>query len=387
MLDGLPQLRITGIDGAVLTGTRPRVIGCNARLPTHGQHVREPIVRLHTDEGLVGWGWSRATRDDAATLVGKSLADVFDPRTGTRDAFLKFDFPLWDLAGQALGTSVHALLGDYGPDPVPLYDGSIYIEEVDPDTRADAGLDPVLDAVRAGLRARFRAFKVKVGRGFQWMERRLGLERDIEVLEATRSLTGPEARLLIDANNGYSPDEAREVLRRAGGFGLHWFEEPFPEDADETLALRRFIDESGHHALIADGEGAERRAEEFTEIVRSGGIDVVQFDMRALTLTRWLRYLSVIEETGSLAAPHNWGSHLAGFYIQQFGRGCAHFGMAEIDPMTVDGVEARGYRMVEGMMHVPDSPGFGLTLDSEAFGRACREADGWAIGETETAWG
>jgi len=371
--------RITKIDSATLLGTRPRVIGCNARLPTHGQHVREPVVRLQTGEGLVGWGWSRATRDDAGALLGPALADVFDVRSGSTEAFLKFDFPLWDLAGRALGKSVHAMLGDEGRHPVPVYDGSIYIEEIDPDTGQDSGIEPVLAAVEAGLAAGFRALKVKVGRGFQWMDTQAGLQRDVAVLRAIRLLTGPDVVLLIDANNGYSPEEAREVMRQAGDCDIHWFEEPFPEDTDEDLAFKRFLRDAGHRTLIADGEGAEGREAEFTEIVRRRAVDVVQFDMRGFTLTGWLNYLPVIEATGALAAPHNWGSHLAGFYIQQFARGCARFAMAEIDAMVMPGVESEGYRMRDGKGHVPETPGFGLGLNGAAFARAQREHGGWEV--------
>ncbi len=375
----LSALTITRIDSAVLLGTRRRVIGCNAKLPTHGQYVREPVVRLHTSEGLVGWGWSRATRDDAEALLGRSLSDVFDVHSGSAEAFLKFDFPLWDLAGRALGKSVHELLGDEGCDPVPVYDGSIYIEEIDPDTGQDSGIEPVLAAVEAGMTAGFRALKVKVGRGFRWMDRQAGLQRDVAVLQAIRSLTGPDVVLLIDANNGHSPEEARDIMHQAGDCDIHWFEEPFPEDTGEDLAFKRFLRDAGHGTLIADGEGAEGREAEFTEIVRGQAVDVVQFDMRGFTLTRWLKYLPVIEATGTLAAPHNWGSHLAGFYVQQFARGCPRFAMAEIDAMTVPGVEADGYRMRDGKGHVPESPGFGLELGSAAFAGAQREYGGWEV--------
>ena len=88
--------------------------------------------------------------------------------------------------------------------------------------------------------------------------------------------------------------------------------------------------------------------------------------MRLYSLTRWRRYLPVLDETDTLAAPHNWGSHLACFYIAQFGRGCPRFAMAEIDPMHMPCVDSRGYLLVDGALRVPDSPGFGLELDASA---------------------
>ena len=222
------NVTITRIDAAVLEGTRPRIIGRNSHAAAHGRVASDPVVRLHTDQGVVGWGWSRATADEAVALAGKRLHEVFDEVEGTADDYLAFDFPLWDLAGWILAKSVHGILGDSGTTPVPVYDGTIYIDEVDPDGGRDKGLAPMLNAVLMGLDAGYRAFKIKVGRGFRWMESRAGLRCDVEVLHAIRDLIGPDMKLLIDANNGYTPAEARQVMREAGECDIYWFEEPFP---------------------------------------------------------------------------------------------------------------------------------------------------------------
>lgn len=144
------DVTVTGVSGVSLEGTRSRLIGRNARLPVHGKDVSEPVVRLFTDAGVSGWGWSPATREDAQRLVGQRLHEVFSPDTGTQDDLLMFDFPLWDVAGQLLDRPVHAMLGDSGSSPVPVYDGGIYIDELDPDTGRDDGIEPMLYAVNVG---------------------------------------------------------------------------------------------------------------------------------------------------------------------------------------------------------------------------------------------
>ena len=106
---------------------------------------------------------------------------------------------------------------------------------------------------------------------------------------------------------------------------------------------------------------------------------MVQFDMRHYTLTRWMRYMTVIAETGALTAPHNFGSPLSGFYIPQFARATRHFATGETDIMTMPGVTADGYDLVDGMRMVPDTPGFGLELDDAAFETARRERGGWVV--------
>lgn len=372
-------ITITRVEAATLKGTRPRVVGCNARLPTHGRFTHDPVVRVYTDVGLFGWGWSRATPDEARSLIGLALDEVFTPPDGTRDDLFSFDLPLWDLAARALGQPVFRLLGGTEARPVPAYDGSIYIDDIDPETRADRGIAPIMDAVEAGLEFGFRAFKVKVGRGYRWMEPAAGLARDVEVLHAIRDRIGREAILMIDGNNGYTPESAREVMRLAGDCGIHWFEEPFPEGTEECVAFRRHLRDEGRRTLLADGEGSEKGDEAFTAIVRAGGVDVVQFDMRFYGMTRWKRYLATIEETATLAAPHNWGSHLSRFYIAQFALACPRFAMVEVDRQMMPGVDDSGYGWADGAITVPEAPGFGLALDEDVWQGLLQGEGAWAV--------
>ena len=369
---------ITRIEAAEITGKRPRVIGRNSHKGTHGRFVYEPAVRIHTDAGIAGWGWSKATKRDAEAFIGANVADLFDLDTGTIQSALIFDIPLWDLAGQLIDKPVYKLLGDQGPDLVPVYDGSIYIDEIDLATGRDEGVGPMLNAVRMGMATGFRAFKVKVGRGFKWMKEHAGMRRDIEVLSAIRDLVGPNITLMIDANNGYTPKQAKQILSETKDCGIYWIEEPFHENIDDLLALKRHIEKQGLSTLIADGEGSEDNLLEFKELVKAGCLDIVQFDFRQYSLTKWKQYMPNFQDTGALAAPHNFGSHLSGFYIPQFARGIGNFATSETDIMAMEGVIASGYQMVDGFMELPASSGFGLDLDEELFQQAMRNT-GWSV--------
>uniref|UniRef100_UPI001C1200C3 hypothetical protein n=1 Tax=Vibrio cholerae TaxID=666 RepID=UPI001C1200C3 len=46
------------------------------------------------------------------------------------------------------------------------------------------------------------------------------------------------------------------------------------------------------------------------------------------------------------------------------------FLFAEWDEGTIEGLGARGYRIEEGSVEVPESPGFGLHLDDQRFDHA-----------------
>ena len=57
---------------------------------------------------------------------------------------------------------------------------------------------------------------------------------DLARVEAVRE-AAPAARLLIDANESWSPEHFREVAPLLGQFGVELIEQPFPADADEVL--------------------------------------------------------------------------------------------------------------------------------------------------------
>jgi L-Ala-D/L-Glu epimerase / N-acetyl-D-glutamate racemase len=61
-----------------------------------------------------------------------------------------------------------------------------------------------------------------------------GDDVDLARVEAVRE-AAPAARLLIDANESWSPEHFREVAPLLGQFGVELIEQPFPADADEVL--------------------------------------------------------------------------------------------------------------------------------------------------------
>ena len=57
---------------------------------------------------------------------------------------------------------------------------------------------------------------------------------DLPRVEAVRE-AAPAARVLIDANESWSPDHFREIAPLLGQFGVDLIEQPFPADSDEVL--------------------------------------------------------------------------------------------------------------------------------------------------------
>ena len=119
------------------------------------------------------------------------------------------DTALHDLAGKVSGEPVHRLLGL-----------SVDI----PPTDFTLGLDePAVVAERAKRASAFPALKIKVGG-----------PADLATLEAVRSVyDGP---IRVDANTGWTPDAAREVIAALVDLGVELIEQPFPVGRLDWLA-------------------------------------------------------------------------------------------------------------------------------------------------------
>jgi L-rhamnonate dehydratase len=370
---------IARIEWADLPGQRPRAAGCNARLGKHGQQVLAPIARVTTADGLAGFGWSRITRERAADLVGFRLDEAFDPKHGVHDPFRALEYPIWDLVGGLAHKPVYALLGGTpGADGlyrVPCYDTSLYMDDLhlaDDDEAAALIASEALDGYTRG----HRAFKIKVGRGAMHMPLEQGTQRDIRVIQAVRAAVGPDARLMIDANNGYNLNLARHVLAETAAAGVYWIEEAFHEDARLYAALKAWLQAKGLNVLIADGEGDA--SPRLLDWARQGLVDVVQYDIRNPGFTRWLELGPQLDTWSVRSAPHHYGEPYGNYAACHLAPRIHGFESVEWDEASVPGLETSSYAIVDGHVHVPNLPGFGLHLDPDHYARAVK-GQGFAV--------
>ena len=368
--------RITRIERLGVHSPRPRDIGFNSRIGAHGTVVHDLVVRVHTASGAVGVGWSRLERAAAEFLVGRRLGELFDLPDGALPEGVAIDLPLWDLAARLQGVPLYRLLGARGSRAVELYDGSIYIDDLDAD---DAEAQEIFrEEVRTGHRYGYRNFKIKIGRGARWMPTAAGLERDVLVIHTVRQAAGPDAKILVDANNGGTLNSAKDTLSACAGVGLYWFEEPFAEDPELNADLRQFIREHGYATVVADGESGPPPPTFFV-MVEAGDIEVVQHDFRAKGLTWWKATAARIEPWGALCAPHCWGSIIERYAHAHFAASVPNFALQEAAPAHTEGVVLDGWELRDGKLLVPDTPGTGFDLEPELIERGVRAADGYRV--------
>lgn len=191
-----------------------------------GHAVTTLVVELHDDRfpGLVGLGEGYPDRfygETVETMVAVfpmllAAVEGFDPSpdgarvAGDRlaaairwngSAKCAIDTAVHDLAGKVAGLPLHRLLG---------------LSTVIPPTDFTLGLDePAVVAERARRAGAFPALKIKCGG-----------PADIATLEAVRSVYDKPIR--VDANTGWTPDIARQLLPALVDLGVELIEQPFP---------------------------------------------------------------------------------------------------------------------------------------------------------------
>ncbi|NMO14121.1 L-Ala-D/L-Glu epimerase [Pyxidicoccus fallax] len=187
----------------------------------HGECV--PYARYgETLEGVIAALEAARPRIEAG-LGRDGVAEVLAPKAA-RNAL---DCALWDLEAKRSGQPVWKLLGMSEPKPlVTAYTLSLDTTEAMRQAAEKAAHRPLL--------------KVKLGRGME----------DIERLRAIRA-GAPASRLIVDANEGWKPEELPALLDTCAELGVVMVEQPLPAGNDEALrGMRRAVpvcaDESAH---------------------------------------------------------------------------------------------------------------------------------------------
>ncbi len=198
----------------------------------------ERVILEVEEDGFTGRGEAAPAsyydQDAAGVFEALQNAEILNPwdieGTLVRNSFLPptalcaLDNALHDLAAKRLDVPVHRLLGLGRPEPVSAYTLGIADQET---------------TVAAAKRLEgYPVLKVKVG----------GWE-DLETLRAVGKSS--EAELWVDANEAFSPDEAREAVAELRAMEVGMIEQPVPASAGPE-ALRAVAQVARPVPVIAD---------------------------------------------------------------------------------------------------------------------------------------
>jgi len=172
-------------------------------------------------------------------------------------AIAAVDAALWDLLGRAAGMPCHRLWGTQR-DRVPAYAMVGWL---------NLNLDEIKANCERALRLGFHNMKLKVGSST--------LEADVERVTAARAVLGKDAKLMVDANEAHTVDEALRRGRAFSELGCFWFEEPIAaHDFDGYAELVRRLP-----IPVAAGENL-LGFDEIKDFVTRTGVRIVQPEYR-----------------------------------------------------------------------------------------------------------
>ncbi|WP_137125896.1 mandelate racemase/muconate lactonizing enzyme family protein [Roseomonas sp. HF4] len=213
-----------------------------------------------------------------------------------------FEQALWDLAGQAAGRPIHAMLGGALRDAVPLY------------ANINRGANPrtpegFAAAARRAVAEGFRAVKLAPFEPFVWEDAadpamRAAYAQGLDRIAAVRDAVGREVDVMVDAHWRFSPGGAARLVQDVAPFGLFWLECPVAEANHAAIRrLRAMANDRGMRLAGAEslaGIGAYRT------IIEAGCYDVVMPDMKYAGGHEEIRRIAALAQTAGVeVAPHN----------------------------------------------------------------------------------
>ena len=199
-------------------------------------YAQNIFIRIHTKEGITGVGECSAfpmiagetqatcfemAKDFAALWKNKDAADI-EARLNELDLFTAgnhtaksaFDLALYDLAAKAANQPLYAYLGG---KQKPI-ESDLTIGIGSPEKMAESAADFKAKGVNM--------IKVKLGKA---------PKEDIERIRQIRQAVGDGIILRIDANQGWSYDDAVLALTELGQFNIQFCEAPMRKWNDELL--------------------------------------------------------------------------------------------------------------------------------------------------------
>ena len=339
------------------------------------------VVRVHTDEGIIGvgevdapptivkaiieaptsHGWSRGLGE---TILGANplevekvwdlmySATIYHGRRGVViSAMSGIDIALWDILGKAKGKPIHKLLGSRRSKIRPY--ASIY-----PFGNTEA---EITKTAKKWAGEGFRAAK------FQCSPFGRDPSYDVKMVAAAREGLGKENDLMIDACMCWTdPARAIAVAKSIEKFNVYWIEAPFPPDDVESHAkLADAVD-----VKIAGGDINLTTRFEFEDLMDRGHVDIVQPDVtHSGGITELMRIAKIAASKKKEFAGHSYktGIGLAATLHVDLAAPTANYLEFSVNQsilrreLTMESLQIDG----EGYVSPPDGPGLGVQLNED----------------------
>ena len=220
--------------------------------------------------------------------------------------------------------------------------------------------EQILATIQKLQQTGFDAFKLKVGQN---------LEADISRIAFTRDAIGPDQDLMVDANQYWGVDEAKEHMCHYLPYNLKWVEEPIARD--DVMGYKELSETFAHASFgLACGEQAASPVI-FKQLLKSGAIDYCQIDaVRVAGVNDVMAIILMAAKYDIPVCPHGGGIALCNM-IQHYGMwdqiavsGHSDTQLVEYIDFLQEAVE-QPVEMQNGHYTTPTAPGWGLEFHQE----------------------
>ncbi len=233
------------------------------------------VVRILTDYEAVGWGESspskRVTGETAETVL--QALDIMAPKLVRKCPLrIENDVEIMDsavpqnpAAKAAIDMALHDILGQTAHKPLFRLIGGYRTEVL---TDITLGIKPpeqmAQDAQKA-VRNGFKALKVKVG---------IDPAKDIERVRLVREAVGGETQLRVDANQGWTPEQAIKTLSRMDEYDVQFAEQPVP--ANDIKGLKN-VRKNSPIPIMADE--SVHSPEDALRLIEADAVDLINIKL------------------------------------------------------------------------------------------------------------
>lgn len=344
------------------------------RLETIPVAQRFLLLKMHTDDGVVGYGepldythWrivARAMDDLSEYLVGKDPLQIEDHwQTFFRSTYSRSmpiilgalsgaDMAMWDIMGKVLDAPVWRLLGGSVRNRVRVY--------------AHAGGDtPEACAVQARARVADGFTAIKMGgavRPVRFVDTARAVDEMVARVAAVREAVGDDVDIAVDLHRRLSPQMAVITVKALEPYHLLFVEEPcHPENNDALLTLSRST-----ATPIATGERHLTRWS-FWDIVEKQACAVLQPDIRHVGGISEMKKIATLAEIRDIAlAPHNAAGPIGVVASIHTMATVPNFLICEGGTVRGDGLLMPPLDFRDGFVELPTGPGLGFEIDEDA---------------------
>jgi len=340
------------------------------------------IIRVHTDEGLVGIGEAHTSPTVLKAVIDAPISHLTtqglkplligkDPRRinelwetmvrhtasyGRRGVVMQaisgIDIALWDLLGKTLGQPIHQLLGGKMRDEVPAYASDL----------SPATPKALIAQAERHAAAGFTGIK------FGWGGLGGDVRADARSVGELRKALGPDVALMLDMGTPVPFDDAAWLARALAEHDVHFLEEPLsPDDLDGFAKLVAVSP-----TPIATGEKETSRYG-FRDLMERGALRIIQPDVARCGGISEIRRIAALADVRNVRIiPHCWSTDILvaatlHFLVTQRDAPWQEFNVMD-NPFKKDLVQ-QPLKVTDGRVRVPDGPGLGIALNDEIIER------------------